>query len=246
MRKLIVIDHANIMFKSIFAWRNSPMMPVTYLYLSQITGYLKKIGITLDDTIIVAQDYGSWRKDICKEYKAQRKEFRESKEDDSFWQEMYKEFNELIIKLDECLPWHFPKIYKMEYDDLASVAIRYLNGYDEKIIVSSDEDLQQLCVTPNVKVFSPYTKKYKIVKNPEKILLKKIRGDKVDNLLTVPQTESEWEKRKMIVDLNHLPLHIEQIIRPVLETLPIKNIYLNKIPYRSIRTKIAQIYKLED
>lgn len=219
-------------------------MPVTYLYLSQITGYLRKIGVTLDDKIIVGIDYGSWRKEIDKNYKAQRKALRETKEDDSFWQEMYKEFNELIIKLDLCLPWNFVKIYSCEFDDIASMAVRYLDDYDEKIIITSDEDLQQLCAIPKVNVFSPYTKKYKIVKNPEKILLKKIRGDVSDNLLEVPKTEAEYEKRRMIVDLIHLPNHIEQLILPTLEKMPIKNIYLNKIPYYSIRTKIAQLYKL--
>lgn len=246
MKKLIIIDHANIMFKSIFAWRNNPQIPVTYLYLSQITGYLKKIGVTLEDKIIVGIDYGSWRKDYDPMYKSQRKALREGQEDKDFWDEMFREFNELVIKLDSCLPFYFIKIYKCEFDDIASVAVRYINDYNEKIIISTDEDLQQLCTLPNVKVFSPYSKKYKLIKNPEKILLKKIHGDVSDNLLTIPKTEAEFELRKMIVNLLELPLHIEQLIRPILENLPIKNMYLNKIPYRSIRTKIAQIYKLEE
>jgi hypothetical protein len=176
-------------------------------------------------------------------YKAQRKAFRESKEDSDWWAEMYKEVNEFAIKLEQCLPWNFVKIYKMESDDIASVVVRFIEA-DEKILVSSDEDWQQLCVIPNVKVFSPYTKKYKIVKNPEKILLKKIKGDVSDNLLTVPKTEAEWEKRKMIVDLISLPQHIEQIIRPVIETLPIKNLYINKIPFYTCREEIRKLYKL--
>jgi hypothetical protein len=103
-----------------------------------------------------------------------------------------------------------------------------------------------LCTIPNVRVFSPYSKKFKEIKNPEKVLLKKIKGDISDNLLEVPKTEADWEKRKMIVDLIHLPQHIEQIIRPVIESLPIKNLYLNKIPFRTCREEIRKLYKLEE
>ena len=133
----------------------------------------------------------------------------------------------------------------MEADDVASMAVRYLDA-DEKILISSDEDWQMLCVLPKVKVFSPYTKKFKIIKNPEKILLKKIKGDISDNLLMAPKTEAEFEKRKMIVDLIHLPVHIEQIIKPVIETLPMKNIALNKIPFRTCREEIRKLYKLDE
>jgi len=214
-------------------------------YLKMIIGYLKKIEVTLDDKIIIAEDYGSWRKDIDKNYKAQRKDYRESKEDADFWRDTFKNFNELIPKLEQCLPWNFVKIYKMEADDVASVAIRFLEA-DEKVLVSSDEDWQMLCSFPNVRVFSPYTKKYKEVKNPEKILIKKIKGDISDNLLEVPKTDAEWEKRKMIVDLTHLPQHIEQIIRPVIETLPMKNLLINKVPFRSCQEELKKLYKLND
>ena len=244
MSKLIVVDSGNIQFKSIFAFRNAPTVSVTYLYLIQIISYLKKLGVTLDDTVIIAQDYGSWRKDIDPVYKAQRKAAREAKEDKDFWDEMFKEFNEFFPKLEECMPWHFIKIYKMESDDIASCAVRFIEAED-KILISTDEDWQMLCTFPNVKVFSPYSKKFKIIENPEKILLKKIRGDKSDNLLTVPKTDAEYDKRKMIVDLTHLPLHIENIIRPVIETLPMKNLYLNKVPSRYCAMQLKKLYNLE-
>jgi len=244
MSKLIVIDNGNIMHKAIFAFRNNSQVPATYTYLRMAISYLKKIGVTLEDKVIMAEDFGSWRKDIDKEYKAQRKAFREDKESKEWWDEMYGEFNAFIPKLEMSLPWNFIKIYKMESDDIASMAVRYLEA-EEKILVSSDEDWQMLCVIPNVKVFSPYSKKYKIIKNPEKILLKKIKGDISDNLLTVPKTDAEFEKRRMIVDLIHLPQHIENIIKPVIDTLPIKNIALNKIPYRTCREELKKLYKLE-
>lgn len=243
MNKLVVIDSGNIMHKAIFAFRNNSQCPAVYTYLRMIVGYLRRIGVTLEDRIIIAEDFGTWRKTIDPMYKAQRKEFRESKEDKSFWDELYGEFNKFIPKLEECLSWNFVKIYHVESDDIASVAVRFIEA-KEKILVSSDEDWQMLCTIPNVKVFSPYSKKYKIIKNPEKILLKKIKGDVSDNLLEAPKNEAEYERRKMIVDLLHLPEFIESSIKEQLLNLPIKNLYLNKIPFKSCREAIKQLYNI--
>jgi len=243
MKKLIILDWGGVTHRAIFAYRNNSQVPFTYTMLRMIIGYFKKIGVTLDDKVVVAEDFGSWRKDIDKEYKAQRKAFRESKEDSSWWAEVYKEANQFTDKLDICLPWNFIKIYKMEADDIGSVAVRYLDA-DEKILVTSDADWEQLCVIPNTKIFSIHTKKFKIVKNPEKILLKKIHGDISDNLLTVPKNEAEYEKRRMIVDLINLPQHIEAIIKPVIDTLPIKNLYINKVPFRTCQLELKKLYKL--
>jgi 5'-3' exonuclease len=243
MKKLVVIDSGNIMFKSIFAFRTNSQVPAVYTYFRMIISYLKKLGVTIDDEVIIAQDFGSWRKAIDPLYKAQRREFRESKEDSSFWDEMFKEFNDFIPKLEICLPWKFIKIYKCESDDVASVAVRYIDA-EEKILVSSDEDWQMLCSIPNVKVFSPYTKKFKLIKNPEKILLKKIQGDKSDNLLEAPKNEVEFEKRKLIVDLLNLPPYIEIPIKEALFNTVPRNLYLNKIPFHSCRSEIQKLYNL--
>lgn len=244
MKKLIVIDWGGVTHRAIFAYRNNQQVPFTYTMLRMVIGYLKKIGADLDTKIVVAEDFGSWRKDIDKEYKAQRKAFRESKEDKSWWDEVYKEANSFTDKLEQSLPWSFIKIYKMEADDVASCAIRFIDA-EEKILITSDADWEQLCVIPNTKIFSIHTKKFKIVKNPEKILLKKIHGDISDNLLTVPKTEAEYEKRRMIVDLINLPQHIEAIIKPVINDLPIKNLYINKVPFRTCQLELKKLYKLE-
>jgi hypothetical protein len=211
------------------------------IYFKMIISYLKKLGVTLDDEVVIAEDFGSWRKTVDTEYKRQRQGMREATMPPEWWKERYNEFNEFLPALSPYLPWKFIKVFHCEADDVASVTIRYLDA-DDKILVSSDEDWQMLCSISNVKVFSPYSKKFKIVKNPEAILAKKIRGDVVDNLLTEPQTEAEFEKRKMIVDLLHLPSYVEEPIKEALFKTPKKNLYVNKIPYYSCRKAIAQLY----
>lgn len=244
MKKVIILDFGYIQHRAIFAFRHNCAVPVTYTILKMIVGYLKKIGMTPDDLVIVAQDYGSWRKLEDKNYKAQRKDYRESLEDADWWKEVYREVNEFVQKLDTSLCWQICKLYNCEADDWISVACRYYTDR-EIIIVSSDRDLEQLCYYKNVKIFSPMTKKYKLVKNPMKVLMEKIQGDISDNLIDKPSNEAEFELRKKIVDLiNPLPDHIEKPLLDKLKSFLPKNIYLHKLPYKSVSEDIARLYRL--
>jgi len=246
MNRIILIDNGNIQFRAIFAYRNNPSIPVTWTYMNMITGYLKKLEVTLDDQIVMAQDYGSWRKEIDKSYKAQREDFRQSFEEKEWWQKRYDEFNDVYKKLDIALPFAWIKKYKCEADDVISVACRYFKD-KEIIIISSDKDLEMLLSFPNVKIFSPISKKFKDIKNPTKVLLDKIQGDISDNLLDKPSSEAEFERRKKIVDLiSPLPDFVEQPIKEALGKIMPKNIYISKVPYRSIQQKLINIYHLND
>lgn len=244
MERIILLDVGAIQFRAIFAYRKNQNIPVTYTFLNMVSGYLKRLNATLDDTVIMCQDYGSWRKDIDKTYKAQRKDFRESKEEAKWWEARYEEFNSLYDRLDIALPFYWIKKWKCEADDVISVAIRYFKD-KEIIIISHDRDLEQLAFFENVKIFSPISKKFKQIKNPMKVLLDKIQGDVSDNLLNKPSSEAEFERRKKIVDLiNPLPDFVEQPIKEELNKLIPKNLYLHKVPFSSIRTKFKKIYRI--
>jgi hypothetical protein len=211
---------------------------------------LKKIGIEKDTLIIIAQDFGSWRKNLDPNYKAQRKEVRETFEEEQWWKDKYEEINEFIKQLNECLPWHWIKIYRDEADDIASVAVRYYKD-KEVVLVSSDKDWEMLLNFENVKIFSPLQNKktkvakYKDVPFPVKVLLEKIQGDVSDNLLVKPSSEREFEIRKKIVNLLELPDEIEQPIKEQFQNLLPKNLYLHKVPYRSVREEIRKLYQEE-
>ncbi len=242
--KVIAIDSGNILHRAIFAYMANPQVPCCYTYMRMVIGYLKKFDITLDDQIIICQDYGrSWRKGLDHSYKAQRKEAREQKKDAAWWKERYGEFDRLFESLEKAMNWQFIKIWGTEADDIASVVARYYKD-KEVILVSSDRDWEMLCAFDNVKLFSPITKKYKEIKAPMKVLLEKIQGDVSDNLLTKPSSEAEFEIRKRIVNLLELPLEIEQPIKEQLDKMMPKNLYIHKIPFNSIREQIRLLYKL--
>lgn len=243
MSKLIVVDSGNIMHKSIFAYMNNQQVPTTYTYMRMIIGYLKKIGTDLNDILILAQDFGSWRKKIDPSYKAQRKKFRESKMPEAWWKDRYEEFNQFIPRLETSMPWNVVKIYGCEADDIASVAVRFFNA-EEKVLISSDRDWEMLCHFDKVKIFSPYKKQFKIVKDPLKILLEKIQGDISDNLLNAPSSEFEFERRKQIVNLLELPTDIDIAIKNELMKISPKTFYLYQMPFKSIREDIKKLYQI--
>ena len=243
MSKLVCIDSGNMMYTSIHVYRRAPMCPPTYTYMKMMIGYLKKIGITLEDRVIICQDYGSWRKKVDPVYKAQRKEAREKLEKKKFWDDMYQMFNDFIAKISPSMPWHFIRVYDCEADDIASVSCRYFNDYDEKVLISIDRDWEMLCGVDKVKIFNPRTKMFKIVKNPNAILLEKIQGDKSDNLLTAPKNEEEYKKRKQIVNLLELPKFVEDPIKAELAKCVQKGFNFNKIPFRSLAIELEKLYE---
>jgi len=213
----------------------------TLTYMRMVIGYLKRLNSTSDDKIIIAQDYGSWRKEIDKNYKAQRKEFREGFAPNTWWTARYEEFNLFYKKLNDAVPWQFIKIYNIEADDIASFVVRN-NKESEVILISRDKDWHMLLTFSNVKIFNPQTKKFVEEKNPMKVLIDKIQGDISDNLLEKPKNEKEFEIRKKIVNLLELPEHIDLIIKNEVDRLVPKSLRLEKVPYNSVREQLKLLY----
>lgn len=248
--KVIFLDFGIFMHRAIFAWRNNKQMPPEYTCLNMMLSSLRRIGIEPQDEIIIACDKGrSWRRDVEKQYKANRKAFRDSYQDID-WKEMYRKFDELLDKINEGTDWHIVKAQNLEADDWMAVGCRYYKDA-EVILVTYDADMEQLCVYDNVKVFSPIIKHkggkgaYKVIKNPYKVLAKKIKKETADNLTNPILNAEDFEKRKMIVSLLELPEFVEIPIRERFEEID-ANIKsegdLEAIPFRTIREKIGNLY----
>lgn len=248
MNKIIFLDFGMFLHRSIFSWRNNKQVPPEYTCLNMIIASLRRVGIESTDTIIVACDgRGNWRKDIDANYKADRKEKRESCLDID-WTEMYSRFDTLLEDINKGLDWHIIKIDKLEADDIMAVGCRYFKN-NEVVLVSFDADMEQLAVYPHVKVFSPLIKfkggkgAYKIIKSPYKILAKKIEKETADNLVNPILTEEDYEKREMIVSLLELPDFVENQCIERFKNLPIKGQDLQWIPFqKTIRPKLENLY----
>ena len=176
-------------------------------------------------------------------YKAQRKAVREERQTPEWWTKQYRSFDTLFEQLDKAVNWQRIAIWGMEADDIASVASRYYKDR-EVILISSDKDWEMIAIFENVKVFSPISKKFKEIKNPMGVLMEKIQGDISDNLKEKPSNEKEFEIRKQIVDLTQLPEEIERPIKEALDKMLPKNLYIHKLPFRSIGIEMKKLYKI--
>ena len=232
------------MFRSIYGWRvkkekwNSP----TRIYMISLIANLKRLNLNKEDTVIIAIDSpkGSWRKDIVNEYKANRKDIRK-KQTDVPWKYWFDEFHKMLLKIDMATPFHLIEIEKCEADDIISEACRYFK--DEIIIVSSDTDMEQLAAYPNVKIFSPISKKYKSIANPYKVLQKKLDKERSDNLLTPVLNELDFEKRNLIVNLLSLPEDISEKICNEFKNLQEKTMGdISLLPFKIARERFMGIW----
>lgn len=185
MKKLIIIDISNYIFRAFFAIRplHAPDgTPVNAVYgvLSMLHNLIVKYQPT---HILVARDTkeGSFRKDIYKEYKANRSEPPD---------ELVPQFP-LVDELVRVLGLPEIKMAGYEADDIiGSVALQWKESFDEILIASGDKDLMQFVDGPikmldtmKEKTYSREDVKEKMGVYPEQIVdYLSLIGDSSDNI----------------------------------------------------------------
>lgn len=242
--RIILIDWSVFMFRAIFSsYKNQQSkIPATYTTMSMILACLKELNASVDDKIIIAIDSkkGSWRKEYDRNYKANRKAKRQ--EFDIDWDYWFKEYGKLKDNLKENTIFYVAEVDKMEADDIIAYAVRYYRP-TQCVIVSTDSDYEQLTCYDNVKVFSPVSKKFKVVKNPYGLLAKKIEIERADNLLSPVLTEADYNLRKMLVDLTTLPDFVEEKVKKELDNLQ-NNAIINydRLKFQSLHKRYVQLF----
>lgn len=251
MKKVVLFDAGFFGHRAILAFSKTMAMTIGYTYLNMLTACLKRIGVGYDDLVLLCKDsHNSWRKDYYSEYKSNRAAGRAKQENEDFWNEAWKEVDQINEKILMATNWHLVKAERLEADDLISEACRAFQGCDITI-VSIDSDLKQLCALPNVRFFTKTKVKskkewvYVDVENPIEILKKKITsGDKSDNI-SKPKNEHDLQIRNKIINLLELPEDISNKAKEVLINLPVKNFNWSKLPYRSIKNSLWAVYEVK-
>lgn len=185
MKKLIIIDISNFIFRAFFAIRplHAPDgTPVNAVYgvLSMLHNMIIKYQPT---HILVARDTkeGSFRKEIYNDYKANRSEPPD---------ELIPQFP-LVDELIKVLGLPEIKIPNFEADDIiGSAATQWKNEFDEILIASGDKDLMQFVDGPvkmldtmKEKIYSREDVKDKMGVYPEQIMdFLSLIGDSSDNI----------------------------------------------------------------
>ena len=189
MKKLIIIDLSNFIFRAFFAIRplHAPDgTPVNAVYgvLSMLYNMIQKHKPT---HILIARDTkeGSFRKELFPEYKAHRTEPPD---------ELIPQFA-LVDELVEVLKIPEWRLARYEADDIiGSVAVQWKNSFDEILIASGDKDLMQFVDGPvkmldtmKEKIYSREDVKDKMGVYPEQIVdYLALIGDSSDNIPGVP------------------------------------------------------------
>lgn len=149
--------------------------------------------------MVLACDSKSWRKEIFPQYKWKRQEAKEKDDSGINWDFVYEAVNELLLEIQQYLPFLVIKVPGAEGDDIIAVLTELLSTQDTDsvetdifgdrevepiLITSSDRDNFQLHAYKNVKQFSPMDKKLiRPAVSPRAALIEKIvKGDPGDGI----------------------------------------------------------------
>lgn len=272
--KVILIDAGYLIHKSIYQRNRMLMIkqnlldegkeleaskifivPSTYTFMVSMISSLKKIGVDKDDKVIIAVDgRHNWRKDFDKNYKATRSDAR-AKATFVNWTKEFERMNGLLELINSSTPFFIVKAEGLEADDWISEACRFYKGRGV-IIISVDSDFDQLLTYDNVKIFSNHPKRknnpYKILsldrekerKLAYKSLMRKVRKETADNLISEVANEQDYDTRLKLVTLLSLPTFVSTKIRNVLKNLDgiEKDLDLSVFS-KGIRSRFPEIYK---
>ena len=155
---------------------------VRHMILNSLRMYRTRFSSEFNELVLCYDSKHYWRRDYFPEYKFGRRKTREKSSHD--WDAIFLCLNEIKDEFRDNLPYKFLEIYGAEADDIIGTLC---SEYSEEImIISGDKDFIQLQKFPNVKQFSPITKKTVNGENPGAYLKEHIfKGDSSDGVPNV-------------------------------------------------------------
>jgi hypothetical protein len=193
---MILLDLNQVMIANLMMQiRNSSEVEedmLRHMILNSLRLYRTKFAKDYGDLVICCDDKNYWRKQIFPYYKAHRKADREKSPLD--WNNIFTILNRIRDELKETFPWRVLQVETAEADDIIGTLchrfgkILKADGVENILILSGDKDFGQLQKYANVEQFSPVTKKWIRINNPEAFLREHImkgdRGDGIPNFLS--------------------------------------------------------------
>ena len=170
---------------------------VRHMILNSIRMYRHEYKHEYGEVVLTWDSKHSWRRDYFPQYKAGRRKGREKSSLD--WDSIFQFLNKVKSEFRENLPYKFLEVHGTEADDIIATLCK--NFQDEKImIISGDKDFIQLQKYPNVKQWSPITKKYVNGFNPhiylKEHILKGDTSDGVPNVLSPDNTFTDGLRQR--------------------------------------------------
>ena len=186
---MIILDMNQISVASLMMQLNMSQSDVVdesmvrHMILNSIRMYRMEHHDEYGEVVLTWDSKHSWRRDYFPEYKASRRKGRE--ESDLDWDDIFGTLNKIRNEIKENFPYKYLEVFGAEADDIIGFLCE--ENRDEKImIISGDKDFIQLQKYPNVKQWSPITKKDVNGFNPTTYLKEHIlRGDTSDGVPNV-------------------------------------------------------------
>jgi hypothetical protein len=155
---------------------------VRHMILNSLRMYRSRFLSEFGEVVLCYDSKHYWRRDYFPEYKHNRRKGRSS--DNNDWDAIFDCLNNIKEEIKTNMPYKFLEVYGAEADDIiATLCSEYA---EEIMILSGDKDFIQLQKFPNVKQYSPITKKFVDGENPETYIKEHIfKGDSSDGVPNV-------------------------------------------------------------
>ena len=155
---------------------------VRHMILNSLRMYRTRFSSEYGELVLCHDSRHYWRRDFFPEYKASRRKGREKSDLD--WDAIFQCLNAIKEEIKINMPYKCLEVYGAEADDIIGTLCATIS--EEIMIISGDKDFIQLQRFPNVKQFSPITKKTVNGANPGGYLKEHVfRGDTSDGVPNV-------------------------------------------------------------
>ena len=191
---MILVDMSQIMMASIMMQMHMSKKSepdeemVRHMILNSLRMYRTRFLSEFGEMVLCYDSRHYWRRDYFPEYKHSRRKSRGT--DDKNWDIIFNCLNTIKEEVKSNMPYKSIEVYGAEADDI--IATLCSESSNEVMILSGDKDFIQLQKFPNVKQYSPITKKMINGMNPDDYLqehvLKGDTSDGVPNVLSPDNT----------------------------------------------------------
>jgi hypothetical protein len=155
---------------------------VRHMILNSLRMYRSRFLSEFGELVLCYDSKHYWRRDYFPEYKHSRRKGRDT--DSRNWDAIFSCLNTIKDEIKTIMPYKSVEVYGAEADDIIGTLC---SEYAEEImILSGDKDFIQLQRFPNVKQYSPITKKMINGEDPVKYAKEHVfRGDTSDGVPNV-------------------------------------------------------------
>lgn len=204
---MILVDYSSAMISRIV--HNKAKIDenmIRHVCLDRILSIRKQFGTKYGELVICQDGTNYWRKQVFPFYKGRRKEALEKSPLD--WSLIMNTIRKFATELHGFFPYRVIRVDHTEADDIIGVLTKKFHTNEKIMIYSGDHDFCQLLKYTNVEQYSPITKKFIKVSNPEIYLKEKIiRGDSGDGIPNILSNDNTF----MIPDGRQTPIRSSKL-----------------------------------